>query len=191
MLALHDWQNFYMLTGTAAATLIGLLFVAISISVGTNLSLQQATNSLRTFVDPTLLYYVQALLVSCLTVMPISSSYILGVVLIVQGSIDIALTVKVYWRIIVVHRAETFDSRHWVWHIALPMLTGILYVCVAIGLFIGWQFALVGLSLAVLLCLAIGLHNTWILTIWLILHREAFQQTQNEQQTTTKDAIRR
>jgi hypothetical protein len=29
---LHGWDNFFMLAGTAAATLVGLLFVAITLA---------------------------------------------------------------------------------------------------------------------------------------------------------------
>ena len=191
MLALHDWQNFYMLTGTAAATLIGLLFVAVSISMGTNLPLRQAANSLRTFVNPTLLYYVQALVVSCLSVMPLSGPLLLSVVLIVLGCIDIFLTAKVCWRILVLHRNETIDLGHWVWHTAFPLLAGILYGGVAIGLLTGQQLAVGILSIPDLLCLAVGLHNTWVLTIWLLLHREGWDATQDEQQATRGDATRR
>lgn len=180
MLALHDWQNFYVLTGTAAATLIGLLFVAFSISLGSNLSRQQATDSLHTFVEPTLFYYVQALTVSCLAVMPLASSLLLSCVLLVLGSIDIFLAVKVCWRILVVHRDEGIALSHWIWHIALPLLAGILCICVGIGLYFGLQLALVGLALVDLLFLAIGLHNTWALTVWLLLHRERPHMTQDE-----------
>ena len=28
---LHDWHDFYVLVGTASATLVGLMFVAVSI----------------------------------------------------------------------------------------------------------------------------------------------------------------
>lgn len=181
MLALRDWQNFYMLTGTAAATLIGLLFVAASISVGTNLTLRQATNSLRTYVDPTLLYYVQALIVSCLAVMPLSTLLIPAVVLMVLGILDIFLSVKVGWRILALHREEGFGLGHALWHITLPLLAGILYTGSAIGLLVGLSLAPEGLSIAVLLCLAIGLHNTWMLTIWLILHRDGMNDTRDEQ----------
>jgi hypothetical protein len=30
---IKDWQTFYVMAGTAAATLIGLLFVAVSINI--------------------------------------------------------------------------------------------------------------------------------------------------------------
>jgi hypothetical protein len=52
MLALHNWQNFYILMGTASATLIGLLFVAIS--TGGYIPAQQAKEYTRTFVYPIL-----------------------------------------------------------------------------------------------------------------------------------------
>jgi hypothetical protein len=189
MLALHEWQNFYMLTGTVAATLIGLLVVAVSISLGTNLSLKQATNAFRTFVDPTLLYYVQALVVSCLAVMPLSSPWILSVAASVLGGISLFLPGKVFWRILVLHRDETIDVGHWIWHVMLPLLGGLLYLGTAIGLLAGLPLALVGLSIADLLCLSIGLHNTWALTSWLILRRDGWDQALNEQQTIQRDAI--
>lgn len=31
--AIHGWETFYLLTGTAGVTLIGLLFIAISINI--------------------------------------------------------------------------------------------------------------------------------------------------------------
>jgi hypothetical protein len=87
------------------------------------------------------------------------------------------------------NRDETIDVSYWVWHIVLPLLAGILYIGTAIGLLIGLQLALVGLSIVSLLCLSIGLHNTWALASWLILRPDGWNQTQDEQQTTQRDAI--
>ncbi len=180
MPALHDWQNFYMLTGTAAATLVGLLFVAISI--GSNLPVKQARDSLRTFVNPILNYYSQALLVSCLALMPLQSSLILGGVLLVLGSINIFLSLKVCWRMLVLHSGDALGLGHWIWHFLLPLVAGILFVCTAIGFLLGEQLALLGSSLTDLLCLTIGLRNTWVLTIWLVLHRRQSSDVDPEQQ---------
>ena len=170
LLALRDWQNFYMLTGAAAATLIGLLFVAISISVGANLGIQQARNSLRTFVSPILVYYSQVFIISCLVVMPLQSINLLGGVVVVLGGYNFFLALKVFWRILVLHRDE-MDLGHWLWHFFLPLIAGILLICIAIGFFYGVPLAAPGLAVTDLLCLAIGLRNTWVLTLWLILHQ--------------------
>ena len=48
---LRDWQNFYMLSGTAAATLTGLMFVVISLSP--NMTDPDAEANVRAFVTPT------------------------------------------------------------------------------------------------------------------------------------------
>src|SRR5690348_10393056 len=162
---IRDWQNFYMLTGAAAATLIGLLFVAISISVGTNLSYERARNSLRTFVSPILVYYTQAFVISCLAVIPLQNVTIPGFVVAVPGIINVFLAMKICWRILVLHREE-MDLGHWLWHFCLPLLTGLLLISIAIGFLYDAQLVTSGLAIAVLLCLAIGLRNTWVLTLW-------------------------
>ena len=184
---LRDWQNFYMLTGAAAATLIGLLFVAISISVGTNLGIQQARNSLRTFVSPILVYYSQVFLISCLAVMPLQSINILGGVVMVLGGLNFFLALKVCWRILVLHREE-MDIGHWIWHFLLPLIAGILLICTAIGFFSGAQLSAPGLAVTDLLCLTIGLRNTWVLTLWLVLHQGSRSSTASENSATNADA---
>ena len=189
MLALRDWQNFYMLTGTASATLIGLLFVGISISMGTNLSLRQVTTSLRTYVEPTLLYYVQTLVVSCVAIMPLSHPLLLGGVLMVLASLDLFLTGRVAFRMLVLHRDEVLNAGHWIWNVALPFLMGIVSIGTAIGLLIGLPFALMGVWMVDLLCLVIGLHNSWVLTVWLTQYREGWTPPREEQQPSQRDAI--
>ena len=183
MLVLRDWQNFSMLTGTASATLIGLLFVAISISMGTNLSLRQTTISLRTFVEPTLLYYVQSLALSCVAIMPLPIPLLLGVLLLVLAALDLFLTGMGAFRMRVLHREDTRDAGHWIWYMAFPLLAGIL----SIGTPISVPFALMGVPMVNLLCLAIGLHNSWVLTVWLTQHREGWLPSQEEPQFTQND----
>lgn len=187
LLTMRGWQNFYMLTGAASATLIGLLFVAISISVGTNLSIQQARNSLRTFVSPILVYYSQAFIISCLVVMPLQSISILGGVVVVLGGLNFFLALKVCWRILVLHREE-MDFGHWIWHFLLPLITSILFVCTALGFFNDSQLSPAGLALTDMFCLTIGLRNTWVLTIWLVLHQGPRSDTAPEKLAQSADS---
>lgn len=184
---IHGWQNFYMLTGAAAATLIGLLFVAISISVGTNLTVERARNSLGTFVSPILVYYLQAFGISCLAVIPLQNITIPGFVIAVPGIMNIFLALKICWRILVLHRDE-MDMGHWIWHFLLPLLTGLLLIGIAIGFLNDAQLAVPGLAIADLLCLTIGLRNTWVLTLWLILHQARNNNDVAEKATDNADA---
>ena len=170
MPALHDWQNFYLLTGTASATLIGLLFVALSISVGLDLALERATNSVETFMTPILLSYGQAFFISCLGVIPFQNTLTPGVIALVLGSASILLAIRVAVRILALHRDE-MDKNHWVWHALLPFLTGAALVVTALGIFNANALAPAGLAVADLLCLVIGLRNSWALTIWIVIFR--------------------
>jgi hypothetical protein len=179
MLALRDWQNFYLLTGTAAATLMGLLFVAASISVGVTSTVRHAAATIRTFVTPILLSYAHVLLISCLAVMPLQNTLILGAVLVAQGSFSILLAAKVLWRMLVLHREEA-DLGHWLWHCALPFLAGTLFVATALGFLQGQSLALAGLAITDLLYLTIGVRNSWTLTIWLILNQRKERSNNTE-----------
>lgn len=177
MLVLRDWQSFYILTGTASATLIGLLFIAISI--GSNLPMQQLTDNLQTYVNPTLLYYFQVLCVSCLTVMPLQTPFLYIGIFSILGILNIVLATRVSWRIRIIHSNEEISIGHWTWHFVLPLIAGLLFLMSAIGFLLDIQLAPLGLAIANIFCLTIGLHNTWILTLWLAIHRE--QRPQSEE----------
>jgi hypothetical protein len=96
------------------------------------------------------------------------------------GILNIVLASKVSWRIRIFHREDEIDFGHWIWHFLLPFIAGLLFLGSAIGFLLGVQLAPLGLATADLLLLSIGLHNTWVLTLWLALHRE--QHLQPEEQ---------
>lgn len=170
MLALHDWQNFYILTGTASATLIGLLFVVIS--NGSYIPVQQAKEYTRTFVNPILFVYGEVLCVSCLALMPLDSMLLFSCVLAVLGVLDLLFTGKVLWRIRVVHRDDADVERiYWLWYILLPGMVSLLLLASAFGLFFGEPLTVPVIAVIVLLSLVIGLRNTWNLMLWLTMHR--------------------
>jgi len=169
VLVLPDWQNFYLLTGTAAATLMGLLFVAVSL--GVNLPAAQIRNSLRTFVTPILVAYFQVLLLSCAALMPLLSLPLFGGAVALLGVFNTALVGQVLWRMRVVHRAEVIDRGHWIWHFALPFLGAVLLLVTAYGFFRAVPVAALGLAVTQLLSLTTGLRNSWVLMIWLALRR--------------------
>ena len=169
---MQEWQNFYMLTGAAAATLIGLLFVAVT--SGGYIPAQKAIIYLQTFVTPTLLYYFQVLIVACLAVIPLQSSFVFSGALFILGATNCYLALKVLLRTRMLRRnEEQVDNGHWLWHITLPGGAGILLIASAIAYSLSEPLSLTGFAIVQLLNLAIGVRNTWTLTIWLTLRRGA------------------
>jgi len=62
---LHDWHDFYVLLGTASATLVGLMFVAVSL--GSSIFNEDHRAPLTAFITPTVMHFA-AVLFACLMV---------------------------------------------------------------------------------------------------------------------------
>jgi hypothetical protein len=54
---LSAWQNFYVLMGTAAATLTGLMFVAITLMAGINRHFATLNAGISAFSTPALVHF--------------------------------------------------------------------------------------------------------------------------------------
>src|SRR5215469_8346954 len=76
---LRDWHDFYVLVGTASATLVGLMFVAVSI--GTAIFNEDHSAALAAFITPTVTHFVATLFTCLLVTIPTQSWYTLGALL--------------------------------------------------------------------------------------------------------------
>jgi hypothetical protein len=80
MEGLHEWHEFYVLLGTAAAALVALLFVAISISTG-NFTPQRAAAT-RLYTSPVVLHFSAILFVSLLMLAPAHPSVLINALIV-------------------------------------------------------------------------------------------------------------
>ena len=67
---MDDWDNFYMLAGGTAGTLIGLIFVVITL--GMDHAQEGDTLRIRIFVTPILVYFVSLLVIAMVMVPPMA-----------------------------------------------------------------------------------------------------------------------
>jgi hypothetical protein len=168
--AVRDWQNFYLLTGTAAATLIGLMFVAISL--GISLVNTQTASDVHIFVTPTLIHFIMVLVIAAVLIIPAHTLYSLGGALGLVGLAGLGhagTIVRHMWRR---HQREALDHQHWIWRFLLPSVGYLLIIGTAAGLMFGSLEALDGLALAVILLLVVAIRNAWDLTLWIAGHRQ-------------------
>jgi hypothetical protein len=61
---LSSWQNFYMIMGTAAATLTGLMFVATTLVAGLDTHVSIANAGISAFNTPTVVHFCTVLLLA-------------------------------------------------------------------------------------------------------------------------------
>jgi len=166
---LHGWENFFIVGGTAGATLIGLLFVAITL--GTGLSTPQGLSATSAFLTPTLIRF-GGVLFECMAVLPPwPSAWPVGIILGLFG-----LTGLVYQiRVIRKQRKVDFVSPDWLdWTLfsIAPVLGNASLIAGAAGLIADKPFAPYAIAGAIALLLLAGICGAWDLTLWIARNRD-------------------
>jgi len=168
MQQVRDWQTFYTLTGSAAATLLALMFVVISLgmaSLGPNMS----GEGVRAFVTPTVVYFAAVLMLAALMIMPVMTPLLLGGLLGLGGLGGIGYIVVI--RVDGIWRRSKLPWDDWYWHVALPVVVDGLLIAAGLCLWLGWSPGMICAALADLLLLMIGIRNAWDLAIWMAQQR--------------------
>lgn len=93
---LEKWHDFFLMSGTAAVTLAGLVFVAISIHVDT--LVQAKREHLLDLARMTLLSFTMILVLSLTMLMPYMSVRMVGVQMVILGAVFAGFTVVVTLR---------------------------------------------------------------------------------------------
>src|SRR5258708_15036701 len=70
LLPLATWQNFYVIVGTAAATLTGLMFVVITLIVQLRVQVSSPRSGIAVFSTPNVFHFGAALLVAAILSAP-------------------------------------------------------------------------------------------------------------------------
>jgi hypothetical protein len=166
--ALQGWQNFYMLTGAASATLTGLMFVAVTF--GSSLVTRDTAATTRAFLDPTYTHFVQVLLTACVLTVPTLGPTFLGCALIVAGALRIVALHSVFRRYREAQRKYgDLEMSDWVVSIVLPLLCHLLIVTSGAAFILRQAVALDVLAVAIVALLFIGIHSAWELFVWMAL----------------------
>lgn len=165
---LHAWHEFYLLVGSAAAALTGLMFVVVSISPETVASRPGA--GIRAFVTPTIVFYATVLVVSALMMAPHAAPRLISVLLALGAAAGIA-----YMLWIDVHRQwrkSKLGLDDWFWYLALPALGYVLLLAAAIALWLRAEAGLRLVASAMVLLLVVGIRNGWDLALWMAQNRK-------------------
>jgi hypothetical protein len=84
---LAEWHDFFVLLGTAAATLVGLLFVAATVSSGV-FSLDRRA-PLRVFLSATVVHFSSVLVVSLIMLVPLADWVLRGAMVLACGVVGL------------------------------------------------------------------------------------------------------
>jgi hypothetical protein len=167
---LTNWQNFYMIIGTAAATLTGLMFVTITLIAGMERQVETLDAGKSAFNTPTIVHFCTVLLMAVILSVPWQAFSILSLLLGLLGLWGVIYLIIVIQRIRRVPGYQT-PRKDWLWYIAFPLTTYIILIAAALALQANAALALYPFGAVMVALLFLGLHNAWDLVTFLAIER--------------------
>ncbi len=167
---LASWQNFYIIMGSGAATLTGLLFVVITITSGIEAQVTTLNEGISAFTTPTVFHFCAVLLISGIFNAPWKAYW--------QAGLFLGLTSLggIVYFIIIIRRLVNMSSyrtpiKDWLWYVIYPLAMYVVIIAAAAMLTVTPELALYFVSAAVLVLLFISIHNAWDLVTYLAIDR--------------------
>jgi hypothetical protein len=160
---LHSWHEFYAVAAGVAATLMGLMFVVISLGQRA-LASERGSRVARALHTPIVVFFVTIIVVSMLMLMPDTSPAALGSLLALLSVCG--LTYMVASGAYGLWRSSDLGFDDLAWYVVLPYLT---YAALGAAAVMIWKAVPFGPHVeagAMLLLLLIGIRNAWDLIVY-------------------------
>ena len=173
---LATWQNFYVLVGSAAATLTGLMFVVITLIAGNRVRVSSPSGAVGAFSTPNVVHFGAVLLVAAILSAPWPALWNVGLLLGLSGLAGVSYVLIVLRR--TRHQTDYQPVlEDWLWHTIFPLVSYTSFVVAAILLTSYPVPALFVIAAGTMLLLFIGIHNAWDNVTYMVLERS---QSQNK-----------
>jgi hypothetical protein len=165
--ALAGWQNFYMLTGASAASLIGLLFVSVSIHIDTIVSLQK-NDAVRALAEQTFRNLIIILLFAFIFTVPDPTPYGTGIPLLILGLLGLWRTVWLWIKFSRISKIHILKAEQLLKQLLIPnTICYLALLNVSISLIQGSTSILNWMVLVVIYLTIAALISAWTLMVHL------------------------
>jgi hypothetical protein len=157
---LATWQNFYVIIGSAAATLTGLLFVVITLIAQVRVRASSPSDGIAVFSTPNVFHFGAALLVAAILSAPWQALWNAALLLGLSGLGGATYVAIVLRR---ARRQTGYQPvlEDWLWHTVFPLVSYTALVVAALVLPGHPTPALFVIAAGTVLLLFIGIHNAW------------------------------
>jgi hypothetical protein len=168
--SLRAWHDFFLLAGGGAATLLGLVFVAVSLA--NDLPKMPQRHERQLFVSPILAQFGYAFGISATNLVPWHNQERYGAFVALLG---VSAFVQSGWLLrgmLQRHRGSArVELRYWIWTGVLPFLAS-LAITISGAVTYGTSREMFGgVAGAVVLLDLMGVRNTWQLVMWIFAAR--------------------
>ena len=172
MSSLTDWENFYVIVGSSAGALTGLMFVVITLVADQRR--RGASGDVAAYATPNVVHFCAVLLISALLSAPWQSRALPAILLILTGLGGVAYAAIIFRRM--VRRARLHDgynpvAEDWLWFAILPLAAYLALVVAAILLFGDPTVALFITGAVAVMLLFTGIRNAWDSVTYIAVER--------------------
>lgn len=169
MTTIDGWENFYVIVGSSAAALTGLMFVVITLTAEMRTGQEDGGSAMDAFASPTVLHFCFVLLVAAIVSTPRHTLTSLSVCLFIPGLVGLIYTILVVARM---RRQKSYVPviEDWIWHCLLPIAS---YASITISTVVLWNrpgLMLYVVGASALLLLYVGIHNAWDAATWMAIN---------------------
>jgi hypothetical protein len=174
---LTTWQNFYVIIGSSAGALTGLMFVVMSLITGTRVS--RRSEPIAAFSAPSVVHFCAALFIAAMLCAPWQALWNASLLLGLCGLAGMTYVAIVARR---VGRQTDYTPvlEDWVFHTVLPLLSYTALVFAAFLLPGTPAPALFVIGAATVLLLFVGIHNAWDNVTYLVIRRSQLENTSQD-----------
>lgn len=166
--SLLAWHDFYLLIGSASATLIGLTFVAASVGAGAAFDARRAANW-QSFLTPTVLHFSAVLMACLIALSPLGDMR--GALLLGIGLTGAAFGAGLWRELRRQGLTRKLDATDRLLYLRLPLAAYALLTASSVVVLLHAPRGLSLMALALVLLLALGIRNAWDMTIWIATRR--------------------
>ena len=163
---LDAWSNFFITTGAAGGTLVGLLFVVVTL--GTGLPTARKLDIAHASLTPALYSFASVLLQSMVVLVPWQSDLPSGVIFIVMGIGGLIYRIKAVRVRRTLHLRAIQSTMDRIIHNLTPILASITLIGGGAALITGEPGAPFAIAGSTTLFLLSGIYRTWGQTLALI-----------------------
>ena len=163
---LNGWSDFFTTTGSAGGTLVGLLFVVVTL--GTGLSTSRKLDIAHASLTPAMYSFAGVLLQSMVVLVPWQSSEPSGVIFVVMGIGGLLYRINVVRVRSSLHLRAIRSKTEKIFHNVTPIVASVILICGGAGLIAGETVAPFAIAGSTTLLLVSGIYRTWGETLALI-----------------------
>jgi len=155
----RDWENYYLLVGSAAGALIGLMFVVTTLTAG--LDANRVSRGVKVYITPIVFHFSNVLIVSAISAVPQIPTAAVGVLVALCAAAGIVYSAATTVRLSRTGWEDPPDtSDKWFYGI-VPTIAYLALAGAAFAVWLVSRIAAYAVGATVLVLLLIGIRNAW------------------------------